>query len=81
MTPIPDIWQPIESAPRDGSMVVLTAFEPDGTPFGEEYEMQWMAIQRNGLFPGVTGMWTAPNGAFTWNGSPDTGGPTHWRTP
>lgn len=73
------MWMPIESAPRDGATIILTAFDDDGTPFGEEYEMQWCHIQKNGLFPDQTGMWTALHGGWTWNGHPGDGGPTHWK--
>lgn len=72
-------WQPIETAPKDGTVIELTALEDNGQPF-EIWPMQWMAIQRNGLFPCVVGMWTAPDGSHTWNEHPTLGGgPTHWR--
>lgn len=74
-----DEWQLIgDDTPRDGQTVWLTAFEGDGTQF-EVHPMQWMAIQQNGLFPGKTGMWTHPSGAYTWNDDGIGGGPTHWR--
>lgn len=71
-------WQPISTAPKDGTLIEITALEDDGTVF-EIWPMQWMAIQRNGLFPGAVGMWTTPDGGITWNGAPDDCGPTHWR--
>lgn len=73
-------WQDIATAPKDGTLLELTALDERGVEF-EIWPMQWMAVQRNGLFPGAVGMWTTPDGAFTWNGSPDDCGPTHWRLP
>ena len=69
-------WQPIETAPKDGRIVHLCWME-NGEP-AETYVMKWCHIQKNALFPEKIGMWTAPNGAFTWNDAGD-GGPTHWR--
>jgi len=40
--------------------------------------MQWGHIQRNGLFPGLVGMWVAEDGSFTWQDADDLG-PTYWR--
>lgn len=73
-------WQPMDTAPRDGSIIELTAIEADGTLF-EIHPMQWAHIQMNGLFPGKVGMWTAPGGEYTWNDDGRGGGPTHWRAP
>lgn len=70
-------WKPIDTAPTDGTVVLLTAIEDDGELF-EVWPMQWAHIQQNGLFPGRVGMWTHPSAGMTWNGDADGGGPTHW---
>lgn len=73
-------WHPITSVPRDGTVVDLTLM--DGGKLQEIWQMRWSAIQRNGSFPGVTGMWVAPfEGGPTWNDDDPDGGPTHWRYP
>lgn len=70
-------WQPIETAPRDGTVVEITALEDDGTPF-EIWPASWGHIQRNELFaPGVIGMWIVTAMDMTW--LEGEGGPTHWR--
>lgn len=73
----PEDWQDIATAPRDGTVIEITALEPDGTPF-EIWPCQWGHIQRNELFaPGMVGMWMLPDGSATWREG--DGGPTHWR--
>lgn len=73
MTRIPSDWQPIDTAPRDGTIVELT--DGDMT-----FAMRWSATQRNPFFaPGVTGMWVVPNGSMTWTEHDPDGAPTHWR--
>lgn len=72
-------WQPIETAPKDGRVVELSAVEDDGS-FVEIWPMMWCHIQKNGLFPGKIGMWMLPDSSMTWNAHPTLGGgPTHWR--
>lgn len=77
-TPDANGWQLIETAPRDGTVIQITAFEDDGSIF-EIHPMQWAHIQRNEIFaPGMVGMWTAPDRSYTWREG--HGGPTHWRS-
>lgn len=72
-----DDWQSIDTAPKDGSVIELTWME-HGEP-QEIWPMQWGHIQRNGILPGVIGMWIVPDGSITWNDDGMGGGPTHWR--
>ena len=72
-------WAPISTAPKDGTVIELTALDEDGDPF-EIWPMSWQHIKRNGLFPGVIGMWATPYGSLTWNADMNGDyGPTHWR--
>lgn len=70
-------WLPIDSAPKDGTVVELTWME--GSHAQEIWPMQWGHIQKNGLFPDRVGMWIVPDGSITWNDDERGGGPTHWR--
>ena len=70
------VWQPIETAPKDGTLVKLCWWD-DGP--NDVVHMRWGHIQRNGLFPDAVGMWVCPKTGFTWydfNG----GGPDKWMT-
>jgi hypothetical protein len=71
------VWHPIETAPKDGTVIELTWMDGDAPQ--EIWPMQWGHIQRNGLFPDALGMWVSPDGSVTWNGTADDDGPTHWR--
>lgn len=71
-------WQPIETAPRDGTIIEITALEDDGEAF-EVWPMRWCHLQRNEVFaPGMVGMWRYPSeDGPTWREG--DGGPTHRR--
>jgi hypothetical protein len=71
-------WQPIETAPRDGTLVRVGWKEPGDAKMQEWFTMRWGHIQRNSIFsPDKVGMWVSPDGGLTWTET-DDGGPTHW---
>lgn len=71
-------WQPIQTAPKDGTLIKIGWKEPHHTEMQEWFVMRWGHIHKNDLFPGQVGMWVAPDGSLTWNGTAEEGGPTHW---
>lgn len=69
-------WQPIETAPKDGSTIWLSWFEDGDGPF-DVCKMHWDDEMENGLFPDRKGMWVSNLTGWTWNPH-DGGGPTHF---
>lgn len=69
---MPDDFRPIDTAPRDGTLVEVYA-DGDG-PF----VMRWNASGTNWLVSKQPGIWEAADAAFTWC-EDDGMGPTHWR--
>lgn len=68
-----DDWQPISTAPRDGSIIEIGAEDAGRFP------MRWNPHGRNEVFqPDAYGIWEAPDGSLTWSESLGAG-PTHWR--
>jgi hypothetical protein len=70
-------WQPIHTAPRDGTLIYLTWMDK-GEP-QEVYPMRWGPKAENALFPGVVGFWVLDGGEMTWTEHDPEGAPTHWR--
>lgn len=65
-------WQDIETAPRDGTVVLLWAEDAAGP-----VEMAWDPEGFNPLASLRKGIWVGYGGQLTW--SEDRGaGPTHW---
>lgn len=65
-------WRPIETAPRDGTIVRV------GAPDDEWFTMKWNPRGYNEIFqPEPTGIWETPDGSLTWTDA-DGAGPTHW---
>ncbi len=68
---IPQGWQPIETAPKDGR-VIIVAHDEMGA-----FEMAWNPIGTNPMFaPGEIGIWEAPDRSFTWRAGEF--GPDKW---
>ena len=70
-------WQPINTAPRDGTEVELIWME-DGQP-QEVWTMRWQLFR--GGKAGVWAMQSKLSGALlcTWSEADPSEGPTHWR--
>lgn len=66
-----DSWQPISTAPRDGTEVELTLDPVDG----ELFKMRWFDKAQ------VWAMQSKLSGALlcTWSEADPDGAPTHWR--
>lgn len=68
-------WRPIETAPRDGSVIEVADPDEQEGP----YEMRWNMAGFNPLVQAERGgIWEDPRGNFTWDESRGFG-PTHWR--
>lgn len=75
-------WQPIATAPRDGTEIELTWMENDRPQ--EIYPMRWNRFAGNKLVQDEKGIWamhSRTNGALlsTWCEQNPDGAPTHWR--
>jgi len=73
---------PINTAPRDGTVIEVAAFDSKGQ-LEASADMRWRDDTTNGLFSGVVGFWITPDwpgsDSLTWNESDPDAAPTHWR--
>ena len=76
-------WQPIETAPKDGTPVTLTWME-NGKPQEIYPGMVWNAFASNPMVQGGKGIWALHGKSgqllMTWSDEDPDGAPTHWRT-
>lgn len=76
-------WEPIATAPRDGTEVYLTWMDA-GVP-QDTYPMVWEAETENPLVQAGAGIWVMRSGGeagqviVTWSEADPLGAPTHWR--
>lgn len=69
-----DGWRLIATAPRDGTVVEVTAEE-----FDEIWAMRWNPDVHT-PWSATMGAWETPEGEAIWSLGPyGDGGPTHWR--
>ena len=75
-------WQPIETAPKDGTKVDLTWME-NGKPQETYCGMVWNIFAGNPFVQAGNCIWAlhADNGKIlmTWSDENPDGAPTHWR--
>jgi hypothetical protein len=71
-----DDYRPINTAPRDGSIVWLIAEE-----YNEDcpYPMFWNPSGFNPLVSSKPGIWELEGGGMTWCEEDPKGSPTHWK--
>lgn len=65
-------WQHIETAPKDGTEILLADDE------GNQAVMRWDAFMRNGLCGDSQGFWACPSRNLTWDHRGGFG-PTKWK--
>jgi|TARA_R110002124_G_scaffold204511_1_gene370898 hypothetical protein len=71
-------YKPIETAPKDGTHIILASMEDDGT-IGESFgPMMWFAEANNPPFQHINGIWMTPNKDMAWSICDPDGAPTHW---
>lgn len=69
-------WQPIETAPRDGTLIELT-YMKDGKA-QDKVVMKWDNECPSKSFPDLPPCWVSASDVFIWIDESGCG-PTHWR--